>query len=113
MHVWMYIHRPERVKKAVLCRVDLARTRPCFHEANLCVCACTCVSVCVCVCERVCAMMTPQNTANCTNVCTYMHACTMRTRSAHRASIYVDVCERERRTEHAQGSERERERESA
>ena len=59
-----------------------------------------------------CAVITPQNTANCTNVCTYMHACTMHTRSAHRASICVDVCERETRTGHAQGSEREREGES-
>jgi len=39
----MCVDRPKRIEGAVFCRVDLARTRPCFHEADLCARVCVCV----------------------------------------------------------------------
>jgi len=38
MYACMYVHIPERIEGAILRRIDIARTRPCFHEAHLCVC---------------------------------------------------------------------------
>ena len=45
----MYVHIPERIESAILRRIDIARSGPCFHEAHLCVCVCECFFVLKCM----------------------------------------------------------------